>query len=61
LAWAPKSDIIFRTPGGPGAERERPHDAAFFFASAKGVEVVSTTRRTVGVVASRKKNDAHYR
>src|SRR4249919_1874312 len=33
------------TPGGPGAERERPHNAAFFFASATGAEASSMTRR----------------
>src|SRR5262249_61444028 len=33
----------------------------FFLPLATGAGVVSTTRRTVGVVASRKKNDAHHR
>jgi CspA family cold shock protein len=32
LAYESKSSIIPRTPGGPGAVRERPHTAAFFFA-----------------------------
>jgi CspA family cold shock protein len=38
------------TPGGPGAERERPHDAAFFFGPFFGQR-----RGDAGVVASRKR------
>ena len=49
------------TPGGPGAERERPHNAAFFFASATVAGAGSMTRRHAGVLASRNKNDAHHR
>jgi CspA family cold shock protein len=55
LAYAPKSDIIFRTLGGPGAERERPHNAAFFFASATVAGEFQRRGSFVGVVASRKR------
>jgi CspA family cold shock protein len=34
------------TPGGPGAARERPHTAAFFFAPAAVAGVGSMTRHT---------------
>src|SRR5205823_4563137 len=44
-----------RTPGGPGAERERPRRRGLFF----GPLFCSTTR--LRVTARRKKNDAHHR
>jgi cold shock protein len=45
------SSIISATPGGPGAERERPHDAAFFFVPWRGTTRASQQagRRTMRI------------
>src|SRR5258708_28851626 len=46
MGWS--SSIIFWTPGGPGAERERPQNiAAFFYAPATVAGAGSTTRRFI--------------